>query len=306
MTLTHFLNSCVAATAMFGCVELLADTQQTADSVDFTRTTNDREVRVILSSAGAARIDIKSASDCGSSLHTILVPLRDPTKVVRTAKTIAALIDASVDVRKAQWSGFSSEDQLVIRCHLARDNKMRTIRMHQDDLIVDPVWKGVVEEIEIVGLVQLAAAIDEAERGKSHLAKGEREQALAAYQCAVTTLDEWQQAEVLRFGGPTATYEPEVSIKFEYPRREQDDWVVVSGVPRNVMELPGITLDWAVKLLQHGWDKYYKNLHITVSESDGVFIVAWKERRTIGKEQRVFDPGLSIPSSVVDALRKLQ
>ena len=306
MTLAHFLNSCVAATAVFGCVELLADTQQTVDSVDFTRTANDREVRVILSSAGAARIDIKRASDCGSSLRTILVPLRDPTKVVRTAKTIAALIDASVDVRKAQWAGFFSDDQLVIRCHLARDNKMRTIRMGQNDLTVDPVWKGVVEEIDIVALVQLAAAIDAAERGRSQLAKGEREQSLAAYQCAVTTFEEWQQAEVLRFGGPTATYEPEVTIKLEYPRREQGDWVVVSGVPRNVMELPGISLDWAVKLLQQGWHKHCESSHLTVSESDGLFIVAWKEWRTRGKEQRIFDPGLSIPSSVVDALRKLQ
>jgi len=305
MTLAHFLTSCVAATAMFGCVELLADTQQTVDSVDFTRTANDREVRVILSSAGAARIDIKGASDCGSSLRTMLVPLRDPTKVVRTAKTIAALIDASVDVRKAQWAGYSSDDQLVIRCHLARDNKMRTIRMGQNDLTVDPVWKGVVEEIDIVALVQLAAAIDAAERGKSQLAKGEREQALAAYQCAVTTFEEWQQAEVLRFGGPTATYEPEVSIKLEYPRREQGDWVVVSGVPRNVMELPGITLDWAVKLLRHGWNKHSDIARLNVSQSEHVFIVAWKELREVGKEHRVLCPGVSIPSPVVDAIRKL-
>ena len=76
------------------------------------------------------------------------------------------------------------------------------------------------------------------------------------------------------------------------------------GVPRNVMELPGINLDWAIKLLQHAWDSYSEQL--VVSQSEGVYIVGWKEvREKVGKEQRVVLTGVSIPSPVVDALKKL-
>lgn len=305
MMLAHFLRTSVAAATMLWCSELMAETQELVDDVDFIRSANGREVRVVLSSAGAARIDFKRAADHALSSRTILVPLDDPRKVVQIAKTIATLIDASVDVTEARWSGFGPDEVLVIHCRLAPDNKVRTIRMRQRDLTVNPVWRGVVEEIEMVGSVRLAAAIDEFQCGESHLAKGEHERAVAAYQCAVTTLEEWEKANLLRFGGPTATYEPEVWIKFKYPHRERGDWVVVSGVPRNVMELPGITLDWAVKLLRHGWNKHSDIARLNVSQSEHVFIVAWKELREVGKEHRVLCPGVSIPSPVVDAIRKL-
>ena len=168
-----------------------SETRQVVDNVELIRSGGDREVRVVLSSAGAARIDFKRAADHGFSSRTILVPIDDPKKVVRIAKTITALTDTSVDVVEAQWSGGGS---LVINCRAEGDNKVRTVRMRQPDLTVNPVWKGVIEEIEIAGSVGLAAAIDEFERGESSLAKGEREQAVDAYQRAVTAFHEWGKA----------------------------------------------------------------------------------------------------------------
>ena len=156
---------------------------------------------MVLSSAGAARIDFKKAADHGFSSHTVLVPidsLGDPKRVNRIAKTIAALTDASVDVVEAHGS---ARESLVIHCRREGDSKVRTVRMREADLAVNPVWKGVIEEIEIAGCVGMAAAIDEFERGEAALAKGEREQAVDAYQRTVTAFDTWAKARLLRLAG---------------------------------------------------------------------------------------------------------
>jgi hypothetical protein len=93
-----------------------------------------------------------------------------------------------------------------------------------------------------------------------------------------------------------------VGIEFSYPRREGGDWMV-HGVPRDVVKLPGITTNWAIKLLQHGWDEYTK--HLAISRSEGMFVVGLKEVRDLGPDHKVLWPGVSIPTGVISALKNV-
>ena len=121
---------------------------------------------------------------------------------------------------------------------------------------------------------------------------------------AVTAFDTWAKARLLRLAGLTAVYEPEVVVSFRYPDRKTGALRGVRGVPRNVVELPGIDLDWAIKLLQHEWKSYCGELEVL--QSDGVYVVGWKGLGDgVGKEHRGASPGDSIPAAVVDAPEKL-
>jgi hypothetical protein len=307
---TVFLGFSLVA-ALFYCPESRADTAQLGDIVELVRTSNGNEVRTVLSSAGAARFDFRRPADHICPSRTMFVPLVSPAdsrrsakEVSNLAKAVAALVDGSVEVSPALWAHvYERGETIVIRCRPARDGKVRTVRMSQCDLRNNLVWKGVVDEIEFFGGLGFATAIDAFYCGEAHLAKHQREQAVAEYQRAVTTLEDSQRAEVRRLAGPNATYEPEVSLRFEYPHRVTGKLYVVAGVPPNAMELPGITVDWAITLLRHGWEFHTEGLSVLLSE--GVMVLSWKELRFPGGDHRVLEPAVVLPPNVISGLKKL-
>jgi hypothetical protein len=164
------------------------------------------------------------------------------------------------------------------------------------------VWKGVIDEINAVGLVELAEAIDEHERGDEHLKRGEAEAAIREYEDAVKTAEKWVRFRLDRCFKGLVIYEPEVGKGFRYPFKGNDGRVAeveVKGVPKDVMKLPGITREWAIKVLDFLWQRYMNDSGVTISRAHSVFTARFSENAW---PVVLVGAPASIPPAVAEAL----
>ena len=265
-------------------------------TVDYIRIGPQGTIRVLLDSRGASRVDL--ADKVGANRRCFLIPTNE-AEVQRVATCIAALVevtgeDCHLDVSEPRlpFAQFMS----IAFTHRGRSGN---IKIKSNEEMQDHLWKGVVEEIEAVGLVTLAIAFDEFVRGEDLAmeASGDKKQAIALLEEATSSFQSWARSRYTRYGG--GIFEPEVSMEFHYLSSQNGEYMVLKGLPKRIMELPGMTAEWAIKALQYGWKEYTGGL--AVRRSHGATIIIPVEQ----SEKNAWTWGLSrsnIPKDLFHAL----
>jgi hypothetical protein len=265
----HSVWLAMFAFAATGCCNLPDERQTLKPMVELIRTTQGSSVRVSISAYGVARVDFAEVN--GGDRRSFLLPA-NPSEVRRLANDIAALSDSmKAHDRRIDMSPGAEDPALgkiVIRYKMAQCAGV--VELNAAALSRDLVWKGVVDEIEMVGLFEVANAIDFYRNAKEMLARGDIDGAIWQYQHAIKTFNGWTGSRITRY--PGCIYEPGMGVKFRYPiSKDGAEMVVQGGVPPDLMELPGITPKWALKLLTTYWKKYTEPIRMRVV--DGVTLV---------------------------------
>jgi hypothetical protein len=141
-------------------------------------------MRVLLSSAGAARVDIMGGlREDSEASRTILIPC-DPGAVARFTQSVAALMSVS--------------DTYALRC--STEGKTRSIGLSERQLRSSELWNGVVREAYAIGHVAIAEAVAWQEVAEELGKKGDLENACDRYGSAVEALVEWGKSRSRRHG----------------------------------------------------------------------------------------------------------
>jgi hypothetical protein len=181
-----------------GCINQHAISKQTYKSVEYVRS-GQKPLHVFLLPAGASRVDIYGDVKMNSGCHSILFPASS-TELRRLFATLRARIDEQST--PVVYSGLRAVpfDEVSIHCHSPAGN--HTIELSGVDQATDYVAHGVRHELEAVGYVGLALAIDAYDIASS--ARDEDESILGIDR-AIRMLVKWQQEYVTRYG---IIYEP--------------------------------------------------------------------------------------------------
>jgi hypothetical protein len=137
-------------------------------------------------------------------------------------------------------------------------------------LLRDLVWQGVVDEIQAVGLLDLAHAIDWTIVGDASLAERDIGAAISDYREAISLFKVWSLFRHDRYRGG-GIWEPEISMEFRYPRADiPGRYIVINGAPSEAKELPGMTPEWEIRALKYEWQEYTKRIGVQKSGSTAI------------------------------------
>jgi hypothetical protein len=236
-----------------------------ADEVECAFAEEGEDIRILLTVQGAARIDFGTAEGGAGRICTVLIPT-NAKEVDRLVRSVDGLLAASAITPLTQ----PKRAPRSIRVLLGSRRAGRTCYVCTSVTFRNHVLDGLMEEIEVVALLELAKAAhayDEAERWTRH---GDYIRAVGKYQQAIAAFHSWASSRLHRYN-PATIFEPEAGVlKFKYVDSTNTTHVV-GGDPNKVMGFPGITPKQAGEYLRNVWKDWTNG--IAVSHDSGLSIV---------------------------------
>jgi hypothetical protein len=249
---------CLVA-AISGCATTGAKNTGRADAVEYTFTRFSDRVHVYLTASGAARIDTLKADEL-RTVRTVFAPA-NADEVRELAAALDALIPSLPAARADSAISFSEAGEgMYVRS--VKAGRERRAHLSIAEMNRSGIWEGVAQEIEAAAHVDLAEAIFWHDLAERHLEQQEPHEALFAYELAVRHFTDWAVSRVFRYD---VLWEPETMMAFTYPNAadEQRRWTIHGAIPSRVMDIEGMTEEWAIKFLQYGWDTYTRGIKLT-------------------------------------------
>jgi hypothetical protein len=260
--------------------------------------------RLLLTAKGAARIDFRRGAGEHRRVSTVLAPT-EGKEVERVVGVVDALIESDSARSVTVWfdalmesmgasrvapsepaqelgdslKGAPASGDTMIRCRKAgHERVVWTNRFAEDQNFV---WEGVRKEIEAVGLLELATAVDAYEDAQVRTKEGDREAAVEQYDKAVKAFMAWASSRCGRYG-PGMIFEPNVTLSVQVPGRK-DQWFEIHVSPERSMETimkfselgQGWVQETALELLPRAWQKCICGM--ALSRSGEAIVVAFPE-----------------------------
>lgn len=265
-----------------------------ADLIEYVFHDDYESRRLLLTVEGAARIDFRLRAGQRQRASTVLVPT-DGKEVERLVGAVNALIESGAAKPVTTWldafigsespspvpvrEPVSQSQGVVIRCR--KGGRDRVVRMGRFEEDYNFVWEGVRKEIEAVGLLELARAVDAYQDAQLRGKDGDRGGAVDQYDRALKVFMTWAWSRCDRYG-PTVLFEPRVALSVQVPgsdnRRFEIDVSPEKGMEK-IMEFSEFGEDWtqktAMEFLSRAWQKCVSGM--VLSRSGKVIIVAFPE-----------------------------
>jgi hypothetical protein len=290
-------------TWMVGCSNGQQNNIGDTSTVEYILSKESESVKILLTTEGAARIDLQSEIGNNRRACTVLVPT-NAKEVAKLARAISALIDVGIEnppitvLDVTPMPGFGNT---IIHCQIAGREKKIQIDTSIEEY--DLIWQGVRKQIEAVALLKIVTAVDAYDQGEILDKKGDVEGAIDQYDKAMKAFMDWTHERIRRYE-PYVIYEPEIALGFKYSINEHVK-LIVNAIPdkNKNMEEPGMTKEISKEFFRFAWKKCTSIM--TVSHRDGVVVVGFIDEGGLGG----WNWGLTvktIPSNVIEQLIKFK
>ena len=260
------ISTMLLAVLSLGCASAQTEKWQHGNVLELTLHNISDTETIVLNSRGVSRVDIQDK--VGGLRRSYVLPT-NPAEVERVTQDVAVMLESRAERDPIVWPYYVGPKKITIRCRGRKRGE--TAKLESPMLIHDLAVKGLVQEIETVGMLELARALDWRYTAETCLKEGDTSTAIRVYQEAISVFREWADVRCGRYGA--GIFKPEVGMEFRY-QGSDGNWITVrGGWCQKVMELSGITPEWAIKALQHGWGVYARG--VQVERAEGATIVAF-------------------------------